>query len=208
MGARQEQRAATTLGACSPPTLPRSRRRRRLPSMLAMTAVVGVLGATGMLIAARKTIDSVDRVPRRQRTSQPRWLSDRELPARRLRQPCWGRSRRCRRGRHRHRSRRVGSPQRHDHDPAARQVHRRRRRCLSIPRDLWVQVAGSRRQAAHQLGVQRRTGGAGRDVAAGARPSDPPLRRDRLLGLQVAGRFARRRADLLQLRDPRRQHRA
>ena len=31
--------------------------------MLAMTAVVGVLGATGMLIAARKTIDSVDRVP-------------------------------------------------------------------------------------------------------------------------------------------------
>jgi LCP family protein required for cell wall assembly len=31
--------------------------------MLAMTAVVGVLGATGMLIAARKTIDSVGRVP-------------------------------------------------------------------------------------------------------------------------------------------------
>lgn len=31
--------------------------------MLAMTAVVGVLGATGMLIAARKTIDKVGRVP-------------------------------------------------------------------------------------------------------------------------------------------------
>jgi LCP family protein required for cell wall assembly len=31
--------------------------------MLAMTAVVGVLGATGMLIAARNTIDSVGRVP-------------------------------------------------------------------------------------------------------------------------------------------------
>ena len=31
--------------------------------MLAMTAVVGVLAATGMLIAARKTIDSVGRVP-------------------------------------------------------------------------------------------------------------------------------------------------
>lgn len=31
--------------------------------MLAMTAVVGVLGATGMLIAARKSIDSVGRVP-------------------------------------------------------------------------------------------------------------------------------------------------
>lgn len=31
--------------------------------MLAMTAVVGVLGATGMLIAARSTIDSVGRVP-------------------------------------------------------------------------------------------------------------------------------------------------
>jgi LCP family protein required for cell wall assembly len=31
--------------------------------MLAMTAVVGVLSATGMLIAARKTIDSVGRVP-------------------------------------------------------------------------------------------------------------------------------------------------
>ena len=30
--------------------------------MLAMTAVVGVLGATGILIAARKTIDSVGRV--------------------------------------------------------------------------------------------------------------------------------------------------
>ena len=28
-----------------------------------MAAVVGVLGATGMLIAARKTIDSVARVP-------------------------------------------------------------------------------------------------------------------------------------------------
>ncbi|MBK5332062.1 MAG: LCP family protein [Ilumatobacteraceae bacterium] len=42
---------------------PRSRRRRRLPSMLAMTAIVGVFAATGMLIAARKTIDSVGRVP-------------------------------------------------------------------------------------------------------------------------------------------------
>ncbi len=31
--------------------------------MLAMTAVVGVLGATGVLIAARKTIDSIARVP-------------------------------------------------------------------------------------------------------------------------------------------------
>ncbi len=31
--------------------------------MLAMTAVVGVLGATGMLIAARETIDSVGRIP-------------------------------------------------------------------------------------------------------------------------------------------------
>jgi LCP family protein required for cell wall assembly len=31
--------------------------------MLAMTAVVGVLGATGMLIAARKTIDAIGRVP-------------------------------------------------------------------------------------------------------------------------------------------------
>lgn len=31
--------------------------------MLAMTAVVGVLGATGMFIAARKSIDSVGRVP-------------------------------------------------------------------------------------------------------------------------------------------------
>jgi polyisoprenyl-teichoic acid--peptidoglycan teichoic acid transferase len=31
--------------------------------MLAMTALVGVLGATGLLIAARKTIDSVERIP-------------------------------------------------------------------------------------------------------------------------------------------------
>jgi LCP family protein required for cell wall assembly len=31
--------------------------------MLAMTAVVGVFGATGMLIAARETIDSVGRIP-------------------------------------------------------------------------------------------------------------------------------------------------
>ena len=31
--------------------------------MLAMAAIVGVLGATGMLIAARKTIDSIARVP-------------------------------------------------------------------------------------------------------------------------------------------------
>jgi LCP family protein required for cell wall assembly len=31
--------------------------------MLAMTGVVGVFGATGMLIAARKTIDSVERIP-------------------------------------------------------------------------------------------------------------------------------------------------
>lgn len=31
--------------------------------MLAMTALVGVLGATGMLIAARETIDSVERIP-------------------------------------------------------------------------------------------------------------------------------------------------
>jgi LCP family protein required for cell wall assembly len=31
--------------------------------VLALTAIVGVLGATGMLIAARKTIDSVARVP-------------------------------------------------------------------------------------------------------------------------------------------------
>ncbi|MEO7369585.1 MAG: LCP family protein [Ilumatobacteraceae bacterium] len=41
----------------------RQRRRRRLPGMLAMTAVVGVLGATGVLVAARKAIDSVGRVP-------------------------------------------------------------------------------------------------------------------------------------------------
>ncbi|MEP7112920.1 MAG: LCP family protein, partial [Ilumatobacteraceae bacterium] len=47
----------------APNAVPRSRRRRRLPDMLAMTAVVGVLGATGMLIAARTTIDSVGRVP-------------------------------------------------------------------------------------------------------------------------------------------------
>ena len=31
--------------------------------MLAMTAVVGLLGGTGLLIAARKTIDSVQRIP-------------------------------------------------------------------------------------------------------------------------------------------------
>jgi LCP family protein required for cell wall assembly len=45
-----------------PDVVPRQR-RRRLPSLLAMTALVGVTGATGMLIAARHTIDSVTRVP-------------------------------------------------------------------------------------------------------------------------------------------------
>jgi len=42
---------------------PRSRRRRRLPSVLAVAALVGITGATGLLIAARKTIESVGRVP-------------------------------------------------------------------------------------------------------------------------------------------------
>ncbi|MEP7201947.1 MAG: LCP family protein [Ilumatobacteraceae bacterium] len=42
---------------------PRSRRQRRLPTIVALTALVGVLGATGVLIAARSTIDSVRRVP-------------------------------------------------------------------------------------------------------------------------------------------------
>jgi LCP family protein required for cell wall assembly len=41
---------------------PRSR-RRRLPSLLAVAALVGVLGATGTLVAARATIDSVARIP-------------------------------------------------------------------------------------------------------------------------------------------------
>ena len=82
-----------------------------------------------MLIAARNTIDSVDRVP---------GVADNLSPVgvERSRTSCWsaptaGRVRsdvgRCRR--HRDRRRRVGSSQRHDHDPAARQVHRRRRRC-------------------------------------------------------------------------------
>ncbi|HZX54484.1 MAG TPA: LCP family protein, partial [Ilumatobacteraceae bacterium] len=42
---------------------PRSRRRRRLPSVLAVAALVGITGATGLLIAARKTVDSLGRVP-------------------------------------------------------------------------------------------------------------------------------------------------
>src|SRR3954453_23357453 len=42
---------------------PRSRRRRRLPSVLAVAALVGSPAATGLLIAARKTVDSLGRVP-------------------------------------------------------------------------------------------------------------------------------------------------
>ena len=65
---------------------PRSRRRNRLPSLLAMTAIVGVCGATGMLVAARKTIDSVDRVPGVAAHLTPSANGGRELPAGRLRQ--------------------------------------------------------------------------------------------------------------------------
>ena len=43
--------------------------------------------------------------------------------------------------RHRHRSRRLRSPQRHHHDPAARRSTGDAS-LLSIPRDLWVQIAG------------------------------------------------------------------
>ena len=68
--------------------------------------------------------------------------------------------------------------------------------------------ARSRQQAADQLGVQRRSRGAWcRRCSRALGHPDPPLRRDRLLRLQVARRCARRRADLRRLRHPRRQHR-
>ncbi|MGZ4723395.1 MAG: LCP family protein [Ilumatobacteraceae bacterium] len=123
-----------------PEVVPRSR-RRRLPSLLAMTALVGVLGATGMLIAARRAVDSVARVPDVAATLSPSGSSIENFLL-------------------------VGSDSRAGIDPNAPDVgatgtqadvsgHRSdtimilRRdtstgdaSLLSIPRDLWVQVPG------------------------------------------------------------------
>ena len=59
------------------------------------------------------------------RPLQRRRRVDRELLAGRLRQQGRARSDSARRQRDRHRGGRVGPTQRHDHDPSARQVHRR-----------------------------------------------------------------------------------
>lgn len=109
--------------------------------MLAMTAVVGVLGATGMLIAARETINSVGRIPGVAGTLTPGSAGVENFLL-------------------------VGSDSRAGADPASADAggigteadvsgHRsdtimilRRDRAtgdaalLSIPRDLWVQVPG------------------------------------------------------------------
>ena len=192
-------------GVLVPDVVPRSR-RRRLPSLLAMTALVGVLGATGMLIAARKTIDSVTRVPGVAANLSPSTASVENFLL-------------------------VGSDSRAGIDPNAPDVGatgtaadvsgnrsdtimilRRDRSTgaaalLSIPRDLWVQGAGSRRQAADQLGVQRWSRGARANPAERARPAHPSLRGDRLLRLRITGQCVGRGADLRRLRHPRREHR-
>jgi LCP family protein required for cell wall assembly len=109
--------------------------------MLAMTAVVGVLGATGVLIAARKSIDSVGRVPDVSKHLSPGGSSIENFLL-------------------------VGSDSRAGEDPSAPDVAgigtsadvsgnrsdtimilRRDKATgtaalLSIPRDLWVQVPG------------------------------------------------------------------
>ena len=109
--------------------------------MLAMTAFVGVVGATGMLIAARETIDSVGRIPGVAATLNPGSAGVENFLL-------------------------VGSDSRAGADPASSDAsgigteadvsgHRsdtimilRRDRAtgdaalLSIPRDLWVQVPG------------------------------------------------------------------
>ena len=121
-----------------------------------MAALVGVVGATGMLIAARKTIDSVERVPGVAEHLSAGNGIGRELLAGRFRQQGRRRSDGARRQRDRYRGCRVGAAQRHDHDPAARQVHRRGVAVVDPARPVGRR-AGPRQQAADQLGVQRRS---------------------------------------------------
>ena len=106
-----------------------------------MAALVGVVGATGMLIAARKTIDSVERIPVLPISFSPGGGVGRELPARRFRQPGRRRSELARRQRDRYGGGGVGPAQRHDHDPR-RDKSTGEASLLSIPRDLWVDVPG------------------------------------------------------------------
>ena len=120
---------------------PRPRRRRRLPSVLAVAALVGVTGATGLLVAARKTIDSVGRVPDVGKHLSAGGGDDRELPPGRFRQQGGCRSDLGRRRRDRteadvsgHRSDTIMILRR---DKSTGEAS-----LLSIPRDLWVQVPG------------------------------------------------------------------
>jgi hypothetical protein len=74
---------------------------------------------------------------------------------------------------------------------------------MSIPRDLWVEIAGTGRSQPHQLGVQRGSRAARRHRDPGAGHPDPPLRRGRLRRLQADRRRARRRRAVRRVRHPR-----
>ena len=83
--------------------------------------------------------------------------------------------------------RRRQQPQRHDHGAAPR-AQRRAPSLLSIPRDLWVPIAGTGKKAKINSAFNEGSRAPRRHRHPGARHPDQPLRRDRLRRLPEAGR--------------------